>query len=176
LHDIGWGKLWIHTNSKQVSVFFLCYSSELQLPQPDLVQMHAAGFLEGYLLAEHIYNHKSNVLEYEANHYLNKTDFSPEIYSFVEATRLHLESQIAERDSTDPFWSNVALLYEQLKGLTEGYNKANTANPMDLATMYVYQSIGDLLDLVCALPALQPQPFAVDILFSPMSLRSTRII
>jgi len=112
--------------------------------------MHAAGFLEGYLLSEHIYNHKSNIIEYDARQYLNQSDFPPELYSFVESTRRHLEEQVSARSSNDPFWSTVALLYEQVKGLTEGYNKASPEHPMDLATMYMYQSTGSLIDLVRA--------------------------
>jgi len=131
LFDIGFGKLFVHTNPQQ----------------PDEVQMHAAGYMEGFLTASHIYNHKMNVFEFETWRYLNASDFSPEIYRFVEKTRLFLVDNIQQHKATDDYWGQMAAMYAQFEGLVEGYNLANPEHPMDTATMFMFESVGDLLDL-----------------------------
>eukprot|EP00708_Paratrimastix_pyriformis_P002324 GAFH01001067.1.p1 GENE.GAFH01001067.1~~GAFH01001067.1.p1 ORF type:complete len:607 (+),score=260.42 GAFH01001067.1:112-1821(+) len=133
LFDIGFGKLYIHTNPKL----------------DDAIQMHAAGLLEGALVAPHIWNHKHNVFEFETSHYLNTTDFAPEIYDFVERTRLFLVENIEKYKATDPYWAQMSFIYAQFEGLVEGYNlvTADPARKLNTQNMWMYESIGDLLDL-----------------------------
>eukprot|EP01088_Endostelium_zonatum_P015714 TRINITY_DN397_c0_g1_i1.p1 TRINITY_DN397_c0_g1~~TRINITY_DN397_c0_g1_i1.p1 ORF type:complete len:560 (-),score=127.86 TRINITY_DN397_c0_g1_i1:24-1652(-) len=127
VNQTGWGR-------------FNLESSELY---QDAVQAYGAGYLEGYVTYEVIWYSWYNT-------YVNsfKGSMSP-----PEVLKKWFTSNIAWVSANanilkkrDPYWAQVELLLQQLRGLVAGYNAAQPVQSrhMDLVDMMILNSAGDL--------------------------------
>ncbi|BDA45664.1 Phospholipase B-like 1 [Coccomyxa sp. Obi] len=122
----------------------------------DALQLYAAGFLEGYLTAQRIYDHHVNM---EAFFAINTTAPS----DWLLAQDAWAQEQAAK--NTTPFWTTLSLILQQHEGLMDGYTLAanrskssgTDAAPLpqlDRVDFLKLSAVGDLGDLV---PALEPK-------------------
>lgn len=112
--------------------------------------MYAAGYLEGYLTQEYIYdayyNFVNSVLEGNEN-------ISKEAQKFVEEQLKWINQQIIYNNSN--YWKFVSDLLGQLKGMHEGYqfkvaeSKKNNES-LDFFHFYYLTNMGDLEDIIPA--------------------------
>ncbi|EAL64426.1 phospholipase B-like protein [Dictyostelium discoideum AX4] len=112
--SIGWGYISITTNPK--------YNDSLQI--------EAAGYLEGYLSYEMIWQNWNNMM---VNQNANNS-FGNDIISWAKENILYMNQQI-QLNQNDPYWINVNLVLQQLNGLTNGYSDANQNPDRQLSLM-----------------------------------------
>ena len=98
LNVTGWGELWLTTSPTF----------------PDLVQMHAAGYLEGALTAGRIWEMYQITASEER--------VTPAIQAFVDNQTEWVASSIAKAAKGDTYWAGMALIMAQYAGLQAGYN------------------------------------------------------
>eukprot|EP00123_Amoebidium_parasiticum_P011864 comp20950_c0_seq1/m.28009 comp20950_c0_seq1/g.28009 ORF comp20950_c0_seq1/g.28009 comp20950_c0_seq1/m.28009 type:complete len:553 (-) comp20950_c0_seq1:50-1708(-) len=126
----GWGKLWLKTTNASVD---------------DNKKMYAVGYAEGFLTAEHIYNHFMN--NYEATYGVNKTQ-PPEVLAWFREQNQWARRLASKYAAQDKFWGVVNSLYAQFDGLMAGYKAANLpGKELTEDDLYFVQSIGDTMDL-----------------------------
>lgn len=158
LHKNGWGVLDIETNAR--------FSDQLQA--------YYAGFLEGYLTAEHISNmaiNSASTLFEKMNSKLGiiKADnglepMPPRLLDFFHNQEQWTIKKIRKnlsirRNREYDFFFHLALVMDQYLGLMKGYNykrhKLDTPLPeLDRSMFQMLQAAGDLNDLI---PALYPE-------------------
>ncbi|KAK9798176.1 hypothetical protein WJX73_007462 [Symbiochloris irregularis] len=137
----GWGQLHIATTEGQ----------------PDLTALRAAGYLEGWLTAERIYDHHVNMKAFYNLSTNKPADWLVEQDAWAR-------QQVAEHAS-DAQWTLVGLLHAQQDGLLEGYNARVTSLQQSLGgaaalphltktDLLLVSAVGDLGDLQ---PALEPR-------------------
>eukprot|EP00128_Syssomonas_multiformis_P006089 Colp12_sorted_trinity150504_noHs@9576 len=102
LETKGWGELKIRTNRAF----------------KDTQQSYAAGYLEGALTANRIYeNHQS------MSAFWFKNSSIGDIYvKFVEEQEKWMAKKIAHKSKKSAFWRQVSYVSEQFEGLVDGYN------------------------------------------------------
>ena len=104
----GWSKLYIYSNSTM----------------PNLLQARAAGFLEGSLTVQRIW-------EYASNH-KSQFSWSPKLREYVNANKIWMAENIAKHVNSSNtttyntadsiWWEQVQLMLEQQHGVFLGYN------------------------------------------------------
>ncbi|EGC40035.1 hypothetical protein DICPUDRAFT_96364 [Dictyostelium purpureum] len=102
--NMGWAYLSITTNSQF----------------EDSIQAEAAGYIEGYLSYEMIWQTWYNIM---VNEYNNKT-IPSEIINFQSENFLYMKDNIYA-NANDPYWVHIGLVWSQLSGMVKGYNDAN---------------------------------------------------
>ncbi|XP_037702247.1 phospholipase B-like 1 [Choloepus didactylus] len=134
----GWGILEIKAG----------YGSHI--PSNEII-MFTAGFLEGYLTAEHMYDHFINLYPQ-----LMKT---PTIEKKVQNFMMK-QDQWARRNireyKEDPFWRHTGYVMAQMDGLYVGAMRKSVLlglKPLNLYQIQFLNAVGDLLDLI---PSLSP--------------------
>lgn len=140
LNDTGWYTLKIISNNNEDN---------------SINVMRCAGALEGYLSYERIYNHF--MLIKDINGWNRSSDYPENIKNFMESNMQFIkESTEAYVDSS--YWNKVSLIYEQFKGLVEGYDLKNELSGfkqnMSKLDHWILQSEGDLMDVVEKYPDL----------------------
>ncbi len=117
----GWGTLEVHSN--------ISYSNELQA--------YAAGYLEGSLTAQRIW-------EYVYNAEDAQTGFSPKLKAFVDSNTQYVTEMIASLGDTDPIWHQVRLLYKQNRGMYDGFaNKTVPSQQLSYEVFYAATLAGE---------------------------------
>lgn len=114
-------------------------------------QSYAAGFLEGALTHRRIAQHFSNIWgEDFADATLGK--IPGQARSFIAANIAWMKAQV-EKNTLDPYWTQISFLLSQLRGLTDGYNDARVNEPvMSEQAMLMLSLIGaDMDDVLSAL-------------------------
>jgi len=121
----GWTRFNIETNSVYA----------------DAQQAFGAGYLEGYVTSDIIWQSWSNSL---AN--LFKGNVSAPIVNFFNQNIAWMNSQILRYGQTEPYWRQVALVVTQLNGTLAGYNAAQTdgSKKLTLLAFWLMNSAGDL--------------------------------
>lgn len=116
-------------------------------------QMYAAGLIDGYFSGSDIKNHLDNMNAWNLEHYLNHAkDYPKSVYDYMEKNLQFVEQSIAA-NPTDPYWTLVGLIMQQVHGITDGYNLvAKKGEEMSFSDMFLYNSFGDMLDLQSVLP------------------------
>eukprot|EP00798_Chlamydomonas_sp_ICE-L_P002443 gene2443-8767_t len=87
---------------------------------PDSVQVAAAGYVEGWMTAERIFDHFTNTKHYfetqlYPGHNMTKAN------EWLRAQREWTEAQITENEESHPIWRVVDLVITQFEGLVSGY-------------------------------------------------------
>eukprot|EP01012_Entosiphon_sulcatum_P051980 TRINITY_DN713_c0_g1_i1.p1 TRINITY_DN713_c0_g1~~TRINITY_DN713_c0_g1_i1.p1 ORF type:complete len:532 (+),score=78.48 TRINITY_DN713_c0_g1_i1:20-1615(+) len=150
LESTGWSILKITTNPKFA----------------DLQQAYAAGYLEGALTTVRTWQNFNNMYPK-----WNNSSFNPLVQKFLLSNIQFVEDSIRNHTSSPDapmydHWFHVALIWQQLRGLADGYAKfAGVGQEIDFFAFYVLQSTEDIGDVQTALglsinPAeLSPEQF-----------------
>lgn len=111
--------------------------------------MYAAGFLEGYLTASHMYDHASNLYP----QLIKDPTILTKVRQFMGKQDQWTRQQI-KNNKDDPFWRHAGYIIAQLDGLYMGaleWAKQQKQTPLSVFEVHFLNVIGDLLDLIPAL-------------------------
>ena len=126
LEKTGWDKLVITTNKKF----------------EDDETSYAAGYLEGSLTANRIYNHYRNMKAFTWGN-----DSMPDLVKeYLRETREYIISQHKSYPN-DNYWNLAYLIQRQFDGLIDGYNNQSFPN-ISPEEFHTISSTGDLFDIV----------------------------
>ena len=131
LLTIGWDLLAIKTNKKF----------------DDLTQAEAAGYLEGFLTRERIYNHWRNL---HIKTWGENKQMPENVKEFLQAQKNFVEESF-KKNENDPVIYNAYLLNIQFTGLINGYNENlihNITKQIDFFDFHTISSFGDLFDII----------------------------
>jgi len=135
---IGWDYLSIATYEKNDKKY------------NDSSKAYAMGFLEGTLTNERIYSHYKNF----HNYFLAEYDSNPQIFQFFENFVFQILEYLREKSTEnmdkDPFWEFAHYMYQQIKGLHEGYNISyisQSEKQLSLAQIYMLAASSDMQDI-----------------------------
>jgi len=132
--SVGWDRLQIGTSASHL----------------DIYQVYAAGYLEGYLTAESIWNVYQN---FQFRMLKNKPP-APELVAWLKQQLAWTRSMVQQFSRTDSYWAQVSLLMAQFDGMLVGYRDAGLKDkPLGSMEFYLFQSSGDLYDII---PAVVP--------------------
>jgi len=138
LHTTGWGILNIETNSAFT----------------DLEQAYAAGMVEGFLTAQHIYTTQLNLYPNVFGANVSGVDqVSPRVKEFMDRQEAWARVMVSERAPMDPFWAHVGNVMVQLDGLIAGYAVAAQRGLVPRLDRFAFQmlnGVGDLFDIIPA--------------------------
>jgi hypothetical protein len=141
----GWGKLHIETNSQ--------YADE--------VQMHAAGYVEGYLTADRIYQQYINI--YSVFWKNSSNPIPAVVLKWLDNQDTWVRYQAKKNKAQDNYWGQVANVLAQFDGLVAGYNDYMAMNdPSKKLTSLAFSilnGVGDLLDVTAAFSAERPKNY-----------------
>eukprot|EP00929_Paragymnodinium_shiwhaense_P052943 TRINITY_DN26506_c0_g1_i1.p1 TRINITY_DN26506_c0_g1~~TRINITY_DN26506_c0_g1_i1.p1 ORF type:complete len:574 (+),score=131.43 TRINITY_DN26506_c0_g1_i1:76-1797(+) len=138
-HEEGWSKIWVYA-----------------LPNvDDDLAMYAAGYLEGFLMADKIKAAFENAYwDWFSGDQADKTNASA-VYVWLQENDAWMRQQVAEHAkmaSSPPLWRHVSLLLAQLDGLAAGL--AGAGSSLKYMDVVLLQADGDLEELV---PHLAPK-------------------
>lgn len=123
----GWGKLYILTNNSF----------------DDKTQAYAAGYLEGYITREKIYDHYRNI---RLNEY-GKKGFPHNIKKFFKENLEYMEN-LVELNPSDIHSQTIIKYFLQYKGMVQGYNdNSNFDEQISLIDFNMITSDGDLEEI-----------------------------
>jgi len=110
----------------------------------------AAGYLEGYLTAHRIQQHRCNifVIFFGENPQPKKL---AKFRTFFAKQDSWMRKMVATYKKTDPYWRHVGYILAQFDGLVAGYQAASEADStlmvLDIFDFQVMNGAGDMLDL-----------------------------
>jgi hypothetical protein len=115
-------------------------------------QTFGAGYVEGSLTAERIWQHYQNMLcqvDCDGN-------IPQDLRDFFSAQDAWVRTQVQTLGATDPYWAFVSLLVSQFDGMKQGYREseflaANPASAIDDFGFGMLNALGDLFDIEPAL-------------------------
>ncbi|KAG2377789.1 hypothetical protein C9374_008874 [Naegleria lovaniensis] len=123
----------------------------------DDMQAFGAGYLEGVITRQRIYNHYMNMQSYSWAEMPDKK-MPGYVRDFFDKQRNWMKDQ-STKYASDPFWQQIKSVYLQMEGLVQGYNDATT-NPnekIDYASMQTISSFGDIFDILNVKQENRPQ-------------------
>ncbi|XP_068416740.1 phospholipase B-like 1 isoform X2 [Eschrichtius robustus] len=115
------------------------------------IVMFAAGFLEGYLTAPHMYDHFTNLYP----QLINKRSVVDKVQEFLTKQDQWARDNI-KNNKDDPSWRHTGYVMAQMDGLYVGATKraiVEGTKPITLFQIQFLNAVGDLLDLI---PTLSP--------------------
>ncbi|XP_001370772.3 phospholipase B-like 1 [Monodelphis domestica] len=115
----------------------------------DEIIMFVAGFLEGYLTAQHMYYHYENLYP----QLIKKPDASKKVQDFLAKQDDWAREQVG-KNKKSPFWRHIGYILSQLDGLYFGAAqraKAAQRKPLTVFQVQFLNAIGDTLDLLPSL-------------------------
>ncbi|KAM3859749.1 phospholipase B-like 1 [Diretmus argenteus] len=121
--------------------------------QEDETTYFLAGYLEGYLTAEQMFSHYSNMYPQLIT---DKKILNP-LKRFLSKQNYWAREQVKLRRNSDPLWRHLELILAQLDGLQAGaahWAKRRHREPLSFLAVQFLNGVGDLLDLI---PALMPR-------------------
>jgi len=112
-------------------------------------KLMAAGYLEGYLTADHIWNHYQNSIVTPSSDFTNMTSAFGD---WFDQQQVWVEKMISQFGGSDPFWEVQGLILDQFNGLVRGYNDkmSKSARMCVQNSKYMMKFLntnGDLLDI-----------------------------
>ncbi|XP_077865834.1 phospholipase B-like 1, partial [Saccoglossus kowalevskii] len=117
--------------------------------------MYAAGYLEGALTAERIYQHYVNIHSLFLGK--GKEDLERKVRIFFNKQEDWVRQQISDNLSSE-YWKAVSVIIAQLDGLVDGYTAYPYENKtLDRFAFQLLNGVGDMIDLRDALsPSTRP--------------------
>jgi hypothetical protein len=139
LLETGWVKLDVRTNKEN----------------DDRTQMYAAGFVEGVLTAERIWQMYNNTYSYV---FTDEASTTPYRQWFAQQ-RAWVDSQVAANPNSGR-WRHIGYVNAQLDGLAAGYTAVHKeGQALDAFAFTVLNGFGDLLDLT---HVIEPEKYNLD--------------
>uniref|UniRef100_UPI0037E95D85 phospholipase B-like 1 isoform X2 n=1 Tax=Semicossyphus pulcher TaxID=241346 RepID=UPI0037E95D85 len=139
LSTTGWSVLEIHAGYGQT-------------PETDEVTFFVAGYLEGFLTAQQMMDHYTNMYP----QLIEDPKTLGAVQSFMEKQDAWTREQVKLNKSSDPLWKHTGFIVAQMDGLQAGaadWAKKQGKKPLSLFAIQFLNAVGDLLDLI---PALAP--------------------
>jgi len=136
-------------DQKKTGWMYLEISSNTKFP--DEVQAKAAGFAEGYLTSNSIYEYYKEFYANDLCKGENGTKFCNYIKKQIQINDKWLDTTIKKEAKSDPFWHMVNLFNTQVDGLLEGWTKKtmeeNGELPSDFDPVYGAKLINYYVDV-----------------------------
>ncbi|CAF90435.1 unnamed protein product, partial [Tetraodon nigroviridis] len=127
-------------------------------PETDELVFFLAGYLEGFLTAQQMMDHHTNMLP-QLIHDPKTLDL---VQSFLMKQDSWTREQVKLSKSSDPLWRHVGFIIAQMDGLQAGladWAKTKGKKPLSMFDIQFLNAVGDLLDLIPALaPSSGPLP------------------
>lgn len=121
---------------------------------PDTVQTGAAGFLEGALTADRIATHWVNVGSWIRSQFKSGT-VPASFQTFFETQDAWSRANVAANTSS-PIWRATGVVTAQFDGLVAGYAAVAPGRALPPISVYEFQQMGGIGDLLDLIPALSP--------------------
>ncbi|KAF7647135.1 hypothetical protein LDENG_00176970 [Lucifuga dentata] len=125
-------------------------------PKTDEVTFFLAGYLEGFLTAQQMIDHYTNMYP----QLIHKPEVLGPLQSFMKKQDAWSREQVKLNKSSDPLWKHVGLILAQMDGLQAGvahWAKKQGRKPLTQFDVQFLNAVGDLLDLIPALvPSVKP--------------------
>ncbi|XP_075218660.1 putative phospholipase B-like 2 [Lycorma delicatula] len=112
----------------------------------DETQAYYAGYAEGCLTSQFIYQHWYNI---RTKFCEGKEDACEKINDFIKQNKIWIDKMITNNKNESSYWWQINLYYKQLDGIYHGYNscKKNTAE-ISYNDIMLMNMEGDLIDLL----------------------------
>ncbi|XP_077414260.1 phospholipase B-like 1 [Vanacampus margaritifer] len=143
LYSTGWSVLEIRAGYGETS-------------ETDEVTFFLAGYLEGFLTAQQMIDHYTNIYP----QLIHDPNILGQVQSFMKQQDSWTRAQVKLNKSSDPLWRHAGFIVAQMDGLQAGvaeWAKRQGAKPLSLFAVQFLNAVGDLLDLIPAL-ATGPSP------------------
>ncbi|XP_040576253.1 putative phospholipase B-like 2 [Lepeophtheirus salmonis] len=113
---------------------------------PDNIQAYGAGYIEAYMTKDLIYNHWRNTI---VGYCDGKEKICEGIQGFLSKNLNYIRSMTTNsKREKSSYWHHVALFYDQIRGITEGYNKyAPPGRSISAEDIFFMNVMGDVEDL-----------------------------
>ncbi|XP_019901890.1 phospholipase-B 81 isoform X2 [Esox lucius] len=124
-----------------------------EIPESDEITSFLAGYLEGLLTAEQMFNHYANIYP----QMIKDEKILDPLKDFMIEQDYWTREQVKLRRNTDTLWLHAGLILAQLDGLQAGaahWAKSQQREPLSMFALQFLNEVGDLLDLI---PALTPR-------------------
>ncbi|XP_008328494.1 phospholipase B-like 1 [Cynoglossus semilaevis] len=122
-------------------------------PETDEVTFFLAGYLEGYLTAQQMMDHYTNMYP----ELIRDPKVLGPVQAFMKDQDSWVREQVKLKKSSDPLWKHVGFIMAQMDGLQAGvrdWAKKQGKKPLLMFAIQFLNAVGDLLDLI---PALVPK-------------------
>ncbi|KAK2833779.1 hypothetical protein Q5P01_017668 [Channa striata] len=127
-------------------------------PQTDDIVFFLAGYLEGFLTAQQIMDHYTNMYP----QLIHDPKILGPVKNFMTKQDSWVREQIKLNKTLDPLWQHAEFIVAQMDGLQAGvadWAKKQGKKPLSLFDIQFLSAVGDLLDLIPALvPSANPLP------------------
>lgn len=140
LSSSGWAVLEVHAGYGRT-------------PQTDDMTFFLAGYLEGFLTAQQMMDHYTNMFP----QLITEPKVLAAVQSFMEKQDAWTREQVRLNRGSDPLWRHAGFIMAQLDGLQAGaadWAKTQGQKPLTLFAVQFLNAVGDLLDLI---PAIVPE-------------------
>ncbi|XP_068192495.1 phospholipase B-like 1 [Antennarius striatus] len=129
-----------------------------QTPETDEVTFFLAGYLEGFLTAQKMIDHHTNMFP----QLIDSPEILAQVKSFFVKQDSWTREQVKLSGSADPLWKHVGFIVAQVDGLQAGvadWAKKKGMKPLTLFDLQFLNAVGDLLDLIPALTNKRTRQF-----------------
>lgn len=115
----------------------------------NLIESRAAGIIEARLTHELFKNHRKNVYAHICDKYVECTNgqIPEKIQKFFKDNYDWVEEKLKDAPMDDPFFFSGSMALEQFKGLVEGYNIENPAEPITKYDLWMYMAHPLIIEL-----------------------------
>ncbi|XP_034046900.1 phospholipase B-like 1 [Thalassophryne amazonica] len=120
--------------------------------EPDEVTFFLAGYLEGFLTAQQMIDHYTNMYP----QLIDDPKVLDAVKTFMNNQDSWARTQVKLNKSSDPLWKHTGFIIAQMDGLQAGvadWAKKQGKKPLSQFAVQFLNAVGDLLDLI---PALVP--------------------
>ncbi|XP_077358170.1 phospholipase B-like 1 [Festucalex cinctus] len=127
-----------------------------ETPETDEVTFFLAGYLEGFLTAQQMIDHYTNIYP----QLIHDPNILGQVQSFMKQQDSWTRTQVKMNKSSDPLWRHAGFIVAQMDGLQAGvaeWAKRQGKKPLSLFAVQFLNAVGDLLDLIPAMAA-NPSP------------------
>ena len=95
----------------------------------DSIKAYAMGYLEGVLTKDRIYSHYTNFMHYFLYAYRDNSLIIKQIFlEFFQQNIEYMKQKSLKYMDSDPYWEHVYYVYQQIRGLYEGYKSVAEDN------------------------------------------------
>lgn len=137
----GWGYLEIETSSNY----------------PDMIQAYQAGFLEGTICGDLIYDYYEKMI---INSTLIKENYYPTLMSFLDANTQWILNGVKSGQKF-PMWLHLCLLYKQIEGVYHAVKQLKPNANITYSHMILLHAMGEFPEIIAGL-GLRPPKYGVD--------------